>query len=119
MTTTHTLPSDEVADTAFVSALDWLWPQLCGHVSRIDGVKIDVQGDEIETVLGMANLLSSQQPKLVIELHRGVDREEVLGLLERAGYCLRATAIEPIEGEAEAYFLDDRSYAFTPTRCDV
>jgi FkbM family methyltransferase len=101
-------------ESIMVSSLDWLWSRICGKVAKIDGVKIDVQGMELEVLRGMQKLLTEHRPKLVIELHRGVDRTEVLSLLERLGYSGAATPIEPVAGEVEARLLDDRSYAFSP-----
>jgi len=99
-------------ETIMVARLDWLWQRICEKNERIDGVKIDVQGMEIEVLQGMIETLQQQKPKLVIEVHRGVDRKELLGLIEAAGYSRQATPIEPIEGEVEPRYMDDRSYAF-------
>jgi len=95
-----------------VSRLDWLWPRLAAGSEKIHGVKIDVQGMELHVLKGMMQTLSSHRPKLVIELHRGVDREAICTTLESMGYSRNATPIEPAPGELEARFLDDRSYAF-------
>ena len=35
-------------ESFMVSSFDWLWPRISGPDSRIDGVKIDVQGMEIQ-----------------------------------------------------------------------
>ena len=101
-------------EAVMVARFDWLWQRVCGKNERIDGVKIDVQGMEIEVLQGMIKTLRQQKPKLVIEVHRGVDRKELLGLIETAGYSPRATPIEPIEGEIAPRYVDDRSYAFQP-----
>jgi hypothetical protein len=45
-------------------------------------------------------------------VHRYVDRKELLGLIEAAGYSRQAMPIEPVEGEVESRYVDDRSYAF-------
>ena len=37
---------------------------------------------------------------------------ELIDLLEATGYCRQAVAIEPVEGEIEPQYVDDRSYAF-------
>lgn len=97
-----------------VSRLDWLWPRICGGAEMIHGIKIDVQGMELHVLRGMKGVLQTNQPKLVIELHRGVDRSAVLSLLTKIGYSAAATAIEPLPGETQAQFHDDRSYAFLP-----
>ena len=97
-----------------VARLDWLWPRLCADRAWIDGVKLDVQGMEIEALRGMARLLKLCAPKLVVEVHRGVDRVEMLELLEAAGYGRRGVPIEPDEQETSPEYRDDRSYAFHP-----
>jgi FkbM family methyltransferase len=111
-----TLPKDEGhtewQETIMVVRFDWLWQRICGESERIDGVKIDVQGMEIEVVQGMIETLRRQHPKLVVEVHRGVDRKELLGLIETSGYSRRAMPIEPIEGEVEPQYMNDRSYYF-------
>jgi FkbM family methyltransferase len=99
-------------ETIMVARLDWLWPRICGGREQIDGVKIDVQGMEIEVLQGMIETLQRQQPKLVVEIHRGADRDQMLGLIERAGYSRRAVPIEPIEGEVEPQYVNDMSYYF-------
>jgi hypothetical protein len=99
-------------ETIMLARLDWLWPRICGENQQIDGVKIDVQGMETEVLWGMRDLLKKHAPKLVIELHKGVNRDELLSLVTSQGYSLPPTAIEPIPGENEPLYLDDRSYAF-------
>ena len=102
----------EWMETILVLRLDWLWPQICGLQQRIDGIKIDVQGMEIEVLRGTSDLLKAFKPKLVVEIHHGVDRSELLDLVEAAGYSRQGMPIEPGEGEIEPQYLDDRSYAF-------
>jgi FkbM family methyltransferase len=99
-------------------SLDALWPSLCGGYSRVDGIKIDVQGMELAALLGMREILSRQRPKLVVELHTGVDRRAILELLLSCGY---AADYQPIEPSASAKLLDDHSYAFRPhlSECEL
>lgn len=99
-------------ETILAARLDWMWPQICGRQQRIDGIKMDVQGMEIEALRGMSGLLRLHRPKLVVEVHHGVARDDLIELIEAAGYSRRAVAIEPVEGEVEPQFIDDRSYAF-------
>lgn len=99
-------------ETIMVARLDWLWPQICGERKKIEGVKIDVQGMEIEVLQGMSALLNQYKPKLVIEIHRGVSRERLLDLVEGLGYKPRGTPIEAGGEEVEPRYIDDRSYAF-------
>jgi len=99
-------------ETIMVARFDWLWSKICGNDDRIDGVKIDVQGMEIEVLTGMIETLRRQHPKLVAEVHRGVDRKIFLRKIESAGYACDATPVEPVDGEASPLYLDDRSYVF-------
>jgi FkbM family methyltransferase len=105
---------DEWLETFMVARLDWLWPRLCGTETKIQGIKIDVQGMEIEVLRGMIETLQRHKPKLVIEVHRGIDRNELLDLIESVGYSRRAKPIEPVEGEVEPSYVDDHSYIFIP-----
>jgi FkbM family methyltransferase len=108
-----TLMKDEGwLEKIMVARFDWLWPRICGNDPRIDGVKIDVQGMEIEVLAGMMDTLRRRHPKLVVELHRGVDRDKFLQTIESAGYACNAIPIEPVEGEASPLLMDDRSYFF-------
>jgi FkbM family methyltransferase len=97
-----------------VTRLDWLWEHICEDQRRIDGVKIDVQGMEIEAVAGMSTLLREFSPRLVLEVHRGVDRRELLDLLVSLGYPGRGEPVDPVIGEGTPLYLDDRSYWFEP-----
>jgi FkbM family methyltransferase len=80
-------------ESILVTQLDWLWPRLAGGNEKIHGVKIDVQGMELHVLRGMVHTLSSHRPKLVVELHRGVDQEAICSMLESLGYSRRATPI--------------------------
>ena len=99
-------------EAILVARLDWLWPRLCDGRERIDGMKVDVQGMEIEVLKGMGDTLKRDRPKLVVEMHAGVDRNELLGLIEGAGYSRRAIPVEPVGIEVEPQYLDNRSYLF-------
>jgi FkbM family methyltransferase len=101
-------------ETILVAGFDGVWERLNGGNSHIDGIKIDVQGMELDVLKGMCGVLKHHRPQLVIELHRGVDRTEVLSLLSECGYSLDAIPIEPVPGEIQPQFVDDRSYAFVP-----
>lgn len=101
-------------ETIEVARFDWLWPQIHGGNAAIHGIKIDVQGMELEVLSGMQLALAAQKPKLVIELHHGVDRTALLDLLRSVGYTQAAIAVQPAAGESTPRWLDDRSYAFLP-----
>ena len=92
-----------------IARLDWLWPIISAGMDGVDGIKIDVQGMELDVLCGMEQLLRRHRPKLVIEFHRGVDRSAILALLDAAGYSRTPVPIEP---QLDDQLLDDRSYAF-------
>jgi FkbM family methyltransferase len=107
-----TLQEEQWTEKILVASLDFLYPQICGNQPQVDGIKIDVQGMEIETLQGMSETLRTFKPKLVVEIHRGVDRNCLLDLIEAVGYRRQAVPIEPMPGEIDAKLVDDRSYVF-------
>jgi FkbM family methyltransferase len=105
--------SEGFKETFIASRLDWLWPRISGQDLRIDGVKIDVQGMELQVLEGMANLAMSYGPKLLIEIHKGVSRTKLLELISSIGYESRGTPLEPLPRETNPVYADDRTYLFT------
>jgi FkbM family methyltransferase len=101
-----------VDDTIYVVALTTIWDALAGDNPNIHGVKIDVQGMEINALLGMRALLIRFRPKLVIEIHHGVDRPALLSALADFGYTLSGIPIEPFTGVPTNSYADNKSYAF-------
>lgn len=102
-------------DCIQIARFDWLWPRLNAGNPVVHGVKIDVQGMELEVLAGMSDLLRLQKPALVVELHRGVDRARLLELLVGAGYSPAATRIDASPEQSRTTFSDDCSYAFVAT----
>jgi FkbM family methyltransferase len=100
-------------EDVYVIGFEQLWNGLGGR--QIHGVKIDVQGMEMQVLEGMVPVLTAQRPKLAIEFHTGVDRNPILDLLTRAGYRLPGKPIEPLPRETQAAYHDDHSYAFEPS----
>jgi FkbM family methyltransferase len=49
-------------------------------------IKIDVEGAEVEVLLGMSQVLKECQPALFIEVHTGVQPATLLSVLEASGY---------------------------------
>jgi FkbM family methyltransferase len=101
-------------ESLLIISLDALWPRVCNQNNQIHGIKIDVQGMEIEALKGMKNILLEQHPKLAIEVHDGVDRNELVDFLETVGYSKDAIPIEPVVGEEKAQLISNRSYEFLP-----
>ena len=102
-------------ETIQVARFEWIWPRLNAGNPVVHGVKIDVQGMELDVLEGMDDLLRAQKPALVVELHRGVDRARFVDMLTAAGYSPRATPIDADPGARPATLADDRSYAFVPS----
>ncbi|HZH38568.1 MAG TPA: FkbM family methyltransferase [Bacillales bacterium] len=107
-------PQQDGGELVYVIALDQLWKQLCSTNEQISGVKIDVQGMELNVLRGMTSLLRKYRPKLAVEIHSGVNRNELLDLVKSAGYVPEGRPIEPLPGELEAQYYDDKSYEFVP-----
>jgi FkbM family methyltransferase len=94
--------------TAIVSVgLDTIWDGISGGDRVVHGIKMDVQGMELEALRGMRHLLALCQPKIVLEIHRGVSRADILALFESCGYLLDD---EPIDDTLGA-FADPQSNA--------
>lgn len=102
------------SETIYVVGFDHLWARLGDR--PVHGVKIDVQGMELQVLTGMSRALAEQSPRIVIEFHPGVDRQQILEFLRSAGYRLPAIPVDPLPGEADAAYFDDRSYAFDALR---
>jgi FkbM family methyltransferase len=104
---------DGFKETFLVSKFEWLWPLISGADPHIDGIKIDVQGMEINVLEGMAPILKQYKPKLFLEVHRGVSRPKLLELLSSVGYGTQGIAVEPLPEETHPLYADDRTYFFT------
>ena len=99
-------------ETFLASRLDWLWPKISGSDSRIHGVKIDVQGMELQVLEGMSALAKDHRPKLLIEIHKGVSRQKLLDLIASLGYFPQGSPVEPLPGEIDPLYADDQTYLF-------
>ncbi len=105
----HSAPADGATQICLV-CFDEIWPSLSGREPTIHGIKIDVQGAEHDVVLGMRHYLEEWKPKLVVELHSGVDRVKFVDLLQTLGYSPEGTPVNG--GHSGAPYLDDHSYVF-------
>jgi FkbM family methyltransferase len=103
------LPTDGRLEMIGIVAvgLDSIWNGIAGGNPVVHGIKIDVQGMELDALRGMRRLLIRHRPKLVLEIHRDVPRDEVLALLEDCGYILD---MEPID-DALGPFADPKTNA--------
>ena len=103
------LPADGQVDmTSIINVgLDAVWDGISDGNPTVHGIKIDVQGMELDALRGMARLLARHRPRIVLEIHRDVPRDDVLGLLESCGYL---PDMEPIDDTLGA-FADPQSNA--------
>lgn len=97
--------ASEGVESILVSRFDWLWPRICGTRPEIHGIKIDVQGMELDVVRGMQATLRTRRPKLVVEVHHGVDLNALDRLLREAGYDVPGAALESknLAGNDQSY----------------
>jgi FkbM family methyltransferase len=58
------------------------------EVSKVDLIKMDIQGSELEAIQGSRNVIEKHKPTLLIEVHRRWywEPEELLTFLENLGY---------------------------------
>jgi FkbM family methyltransferase len=101
-------------ETIFVIALDRLWPCISARDLAIHGIKLDVQGMEVEALRGMSRTLRALRPQLIIEVHHGVNRHELLDLVEELGYDRHPITLDATEDRDDTRLLDDTNYAFRP-----
>jgi FkbM family methyltransferase len=103
------LPKDGRLEITAVIAvgLDAIWEGIAEGNPVVHGIKIDIQGMELDALRGMRRLLSRHRPRIVLEIHKAVPREEVLALLESCGYLLDTEPIDDTEGA----FADPESNA--------
>src|SRR5436309_3368287 len=105
-----TIPPATWEEPISVASFDAVWQILSEQNPAVHGVKIDVQGMELDVIEGMRRTLQSQHPKLIVEFHTGVDRARALQLLSE---CCYRTPGAPIDSDRLATpYQDDKSYLF-------
>ncbi len=93
--TSQGLPANVQVDLIDVVTLD----NLMDRVGRIDFVKIDAEGFEWPVVQGAQRLLSTQAPKVVLEMQ--YDRQVLFENLTRHGYRLFTAGLREIKAPEE------------------
>ena len=74
----------KVSQESVCRTLDSLMKEL--YLDKIDLLKIDVEGSELEVLKGSENLLNTIRPKIVVEVHSRRIREWTINFLHRYGY---------------------------------
>ena len=115
MTTHYDINGRPFVDYYSIS-FDSIWENICDGDSSVNGVKIDVDGMEIQTMRGMSTMLREFQPKLVVEIHNGVSRDDFLKLITDIGYSDVGTSIDRTIEVRDSNYLDNTSYVFTPNK---
>jgi FkbM family methyltransferase len=99
----------------FSIGFDLIWEMLgAEHNARVDGIKIDVQGMEIAVLKGMRKTLELHRPKVVLEVHAGVARADILDIFRLSRYLNEPL---PIETDRRTDFHDpltNYSFLFIP-----
>jgi len=99
-------------NTIYLTGFEAVWDMLADGDPAIHGVKMDVQGMEIAALRGMERWLNRFHPKLVVEIHPGVDRPTFLSTVADVGYEPTGMTLDPLPGELVPGYIDDRSYIF-------
>lgn len=82
-------------------------------LTRVDVIKMDIEGGEMAALRGMGETLKRFKPALLVELsdralqHQGANSGEVLGLLEQHGYrifCFDPDTGTPVPLQPRSYF---------------
>jgi FkbM family methyltransferase len=120
------LPADGRPEMTTIVAvgLDVIWDGIAGGDPVVHGIKIDVQGMELDALRGMRRLLSRHRPKIVLEIHRAVPRDDVLTLLETCGYLLDPVPIDERLGsfadpQSNASFIFQAKPEFSDAICNL
>lgn len=107
--------ADGVTEMVAIS-LDRLWNDIAGPNAVVHGIKMDIQGMELKALSGMTNLLGRHRPRLVLEIHPGVERAAVVALLAQCGYHPNPI---PLGLDPPSFFDIDCNHSFVFTGVDV
>jgi FkbM family methyltransferase len=81
----QSLRDDKVAITVETRKLDEILKE--ERVKKIDFIKIDTEGAEFEVLIGGQNCLKTNRNLIVVmDIHPGVNRNEIYNLLNRSGF---------------------------------
>jgi FkbM family methyltransferase len=105
----HTPGRYDWTENILVAELDAIWDGLGERDSTVSGIKLDVQGMEIDVLRGLSGLLRRCHPVLLVEVHAGVDRSQLTAVLAAAGYRLPG---EPLLPQVSTEYGDNLTYIF-------
>ncbi len=113
-----TFQQGEEYESIIQVSLDKLWKSLSCGDKKASGVKIDVQGMELDVLAGMKTVLTIDRPVILLEFHTGVDRPRIAGLLEMCGYKLPGRDLATGQPVIDLAYQDNQTYMFEPAKLD-
>jgi hypothetical protein len=72
---------------------DWLQSN---SVNRVDFIKMDIEGSELDALIGARRILNQFHPTIVAETKFGWNYNEIRQLLDAAGYECRPFHVDSI-----------------------
>jgi FkbM family methyltransferase len=109
-----TIVSSQNFENILLISLDKLWSELANGKEKAAGIKIDVQGMELDVLTGMQAFLQLNKPKLLLEFHIGVDRSKITSLLESCDYTIPGIDISSNLPVNDSSYFDNQTYLFIP-----
>ena len=87
---------DKITDYILVDCVSLDEFSLSGSLSgKVDFIKIDVEGAEVDVCQGALELLKRDRPQLLIEVHSSENGKRIMQLLEYLGYEVPVTIHSP------------------------
>jgi len=77
---------NEVADKIEVDKGDSILPVYLNQSEKINLIKIDVEGHEVEVIEGILNILQTHCPVLIFETDNGINTTKCFNILKQSGY---------------------------------
>lgn len=81
----------------------------CRDITGIVGVKIDVEGAEVEVIAGALEMLARESPLIALETHQNVDLTRLSDLLRSVGYDMRGESGPARALRHDTHYLCERT----------